>query len=131
MIEQNETMTLLAEACPSFQDTWHQHLQENGNELLYMAAGQFAHHLLALHKTNDLSSFPAVGAAIELLLVEGSPWVKEFATIGVLEAIQNVWVNNDRDPEQFRQFLGIESLQWWEGINKFWASEAKYVGPAG
>lgn len=129
MIQQDEAMPLLVEACPSFQKKWLEHVQEHGNELPYAAAGAFAEHLLALYQANDLSSFAAVAAAIERLHIHGSPWVKEFATIGVLEGIQNVWSHSPTDPESFARFLLPESRRWWEGLNRFWSGKATSVEP--
>jgi hypothetical protein len=54
------------------------------------------------------------------LHVEGSPWVREFATIGILEGIQNVWSHSAIDPDVFFPFLGSESQRWWKGLNAFW-----------
>jgi hypothetical protein len=131
MIEQHEAMAVLLEACPSFEEAWHEHVRDYGNDLLYVAAGDFAAHLLSLFQAKDASSFPAVGAAIERLHVEGSPWVREFVTIGVLEGIQNVWSNATTDPEHFRYFLGQESRKWWEGLNNFWSGKVPIVRAEG
>jgi len=129
MIDQHAVMQLLVEACPSFAEEARQHVEEHGNDLLYVAAGTFARHLLVLHEAKDASALTKVASAIERLHVEGSPWVKEFATIGLLEAVQNVWSNNGADPERFRQFLGPESKQWWGGLNEFWSGRATHVKP--
>ncbi len=129
MIEQKEVMPLLIEACPSFRDEWLEHLQEHGNELLYVAAGAFAQHLLSLYQAGNLSSFPATASVMERLHTEGSPWVKEFATIGILEGIQNVWSHSPTDPEQFATFLLPESRRWWQGLNNFWSGKAPNLAP--
>jgi hypothetical protein len=129
MIEQQEAMPLLVEACPSFKEAWLEHQQEHGDELLYVAAGAFAQHLLALYQANSLSSLVATASAIERLHIEGSPWVKEFATIGILEGIQNVWSHSPIDPERFAVFLQPESQRWWKGLNNFWSGKAPHVAP--
>lgn len=117
-------MPLLVEVCPSFRASWEGHLREYGNDVLYVAAGDLAHHLLSQHSSNDMSSFPAVAAAVEQLLVDGSLWVKEFVTIGVLESVQNVWGNNGVDPEIFASHLGPEGMQQWKALNNFWSGTA-------
>ncbi|UUX95559.1 hypothetical protein [Aquabacterium sp. J223] len=127
MIQQAEVMPLLLEACPGFAEAWVEHVRENGNDLLYVAAGSFARYLLSLHQSGQLSELSAAGAAIEQLHVSGSQWVKEFATIGLLEGIQNVWSHSNTDPECFRQFLGPESQRWWAGLNKFWSGQAPHA----
>lgn len=131
MIQQAEAMPLLIEACPSFAGHWREHFEEHGSELLYVAAGSFAQHLFVLHQAKDISCFSAVAAAIERLHIEGSPWVKEFATIGVLEGIQNSWAHGNVDPESFFQLLGPESQRWWQSLNKFWSGKVPYVGAEG
>lgn len=127
MIQQAEVMPLLLGACPTFSETWAEHVQEHGDDLLYVAAGSFANHLQSLFQSGQSSALTAVGVVIEELHVSGSPWVKEFATIGLLEGIQNVWSNNNADPESFRQFLGPESQRWWAGLNNFWSGQSPRV----
>lgn len=127
MIQQAQVMPLLLGACPTFSAAWGEHVQEHGDDLLYVAAGSFANHLLSLFQSGQSSALAAVGAVVEELHVSGSPWVREFATIGLLEGIQNVWSNNNTDPESFRQFLGPESQRWWAGLNNFWSGQSPRV----
>ncbi|APP74485.1 DUF7674 family protein [Xanthomonas vesicatoria] len=131
MIEQSQVMLHIVEACPSFRSAWEAHLLEYGNDVLYVAAGELADHLLVLHRAGDSSTFPALAAAIEQLHVNGSPWVQEFATVGILEAVQNVWGNAGADPETFAIHLGPESLRWWKGLNNFWPGRAPIVVASG
>jgi hypothetical protein len=127
MIEQQEVLQTLVEACPELNDEVQAHLAENGNELLYVAAGAIARRLLALHEQGAITSLQAAATAIERLHVSGSPWVKEFATIGLLEGIQNVWANSGADPENFAKYLLAESRRWWQGLNRFWSGQASAV----
>ncbi len=131
MIDKTQAMEILLSACPSFEESWRRHVEEYGVDLLYIAAGQFASHLLTLYQANAEESLLATGIAIERLHVEGSPWVKEFATIGVLEGVQNSWSHSSVDPSSFVQYLGPESRRWWQGLNKFWSSEAPNVRAEG
>ena len=127
MIEQHEAMPVLLAACPSFSDGWREHVEEHGGDLQYVAAGEFARHLLALYEAENVASLSAAAAAIERLHVEGSPWVREFVTIGVLEGIQNVWSHNNVDPNHFAALLGPESRRWWQGLEEFWSGKAPDV----
>lgn len=131
MIEQTEAMQVLVNACPSFQELWRAHVDENGDDLPYVAAGEFAHHLLNLYQEGNFAALVAAGAAIDRLHSEGTSAVQEFATIGVLEAIQNVWSHSATSPDAFLPYLGPSSQGWWNGLNKFWSGEAKYVGADG
>lgn len=128
MIEQKEAMSILVQACPSFAHTWQTHVREHGNDLQYAAAGEFASHLLSLYEAQDTSCFPAVAEAVERLRLEGSTWVKEFATVGILEAVQNVWWNKNADPESFGHYLGTESRRQWQNLTDAWEDAAPLGG---
>jgi len=115
-------MPLLMEACPSFR------LPAEDRELLYVMLGDFARHLLDLHRQHQTEVFPAVARVIERLHVDGDHYVREAATIGLLEGIQNFWGNNDTDPESFAPYLLPESIRWWRSLNDFWSGKSKFVG---
>ena len=131
MIDQTKIPELLLKACPSFKKAWEAHLEEYGEELIYVAMGDFARHLLALYKEKQIDEFQDIGKLIERLHVEGTPSTKEIATIGILEAIQNVWGNEETDPELLRPYLGTESNWYWQSLNDFWEGKVPYVGYKG
>jgi hypothetical protein len=131
MIEQSDSMEVLVVACPSFRDKWNQHLVEWGNDVLFIAAGEFAEHLLSLHVAKNESSFPAIADAIERLHIEGAPSVKELATVGVLEGVQNFWASRGADPEAFGRYLKQESRRRWDNLNASWDGKTPNAGVAG
>lgn len=53
---------------------------------------------------------------------EGDSYVKEAATIGLLEGIQNI-AGNRFDPKRFACWLKAESKRWWDKLNRFWNGE--------
>lgn len=119
---------LLVEACPSFQSVVDEHRKYYGEEIQYVVLGDFARHLLELHQRQQRELFPAIAQVIERLHVEGEHYVREAATIGLLEGIQNVWGNNGADPEEFVQYLLPVSAKWWRSLNDFWNGKSKSVG---
>jgi hypothetical protein len=119
MIKEAQVGPMLTEACPSFQSS---------EELLYLMLGDFARHLLELHRQDRTASFPEVARVIERLQVEGTHSVREAITIGLLEGVQNVWANEGVDPEQFAAHLLPESRRWWEELNAFWRGDRRYIG---
>lgn len=121
MIEKHEALQSLVESCPELSIEVQEHFAEYGDELPYAAAGAIATRLLALHQQGDVASLQAAAAAIEHLLVRGTPCVQEFATVGLLEGIQNVWASGGADPEKFGQYLQPESTRRWEGLNSSWS----------
>jgi len=119
MITVRQVIPMLSEACPSFRSS---------EDLLYNALGDCARHLLELYQRHETDSFPAVAQVIEQLHVEGDGEVKEAATVGLLEDIQNIWANNDVNPESFAIHLLPESRKWWDELNAFWRGERRDIG---
>jgi hypothetical protein len=119
---------LLLEACPSFQPVLDERRQHDDEEIPYVVLGDFARHLHRLYQSNQTDVFPAVAQVIERFHVEGDHDVREAATIGLLEGIQNVWANENTDPELFVPYLLPVSAQWWWSLNDFWAGKSKFVG---
>lgn len=111
---------MLLNACPSFRQTWEASLKRSDTALLYISLGEFARHLRELYLINKVDEFTAVAAVIEKFHLDGTPYVKEAASIGLLEAIQNAWRNNSLDPEEFVKYLKPESAKWWKSLNAFW-----------
>ena len=53
MLEANQVPQLLVAACPAFDGPYREHVAQEGDELLYVAAGVFAEHLLTLNKAGQ------------------------------------------------------------------------------
>lgn len=125
MIEKQQITSLLLEACPSFKKTYEAF---DDKDLNYAVAGELAHHLLDLYKNNKTEEFSKLARLIEEFHTKGDSYVKEYATIGILEDIQNVWGNNKTDPEKFAVFLLPVSLKYWKSLNNFWDGKIPNVG---
>jgi hypothetical protein len=115
-------MPLLMEACPSFNPA------VPDDDLLYIELGEFARHLLELQKLNRIEEFSRIALVVERLHTEGDQYVREAATIGLLEGIQNNWSHEGIDPEPFVQHLLPVSAKWWQSLNDFWNGKSKFVG---
>lgn len=136
MITRDRIMPILLEACPSFRPTWETELDDEDKKLIYICLGTLAHHLAKLHREQHREEFPAVAKAIESLCVEGDHFTQEAAVIGLLEGIQNVWGNQDLDPEEFQRFLLPAGAKGWADLNRFWSNLGEYYrthprGPRG
>ncbi len=125
MIDRNDMMGVLLDACPSFAEQWQsfqdewQH--EAGDLPYYLVLADFARHLIEMLERNETAGLPGVFAAIERLHVEGDHYVREAATIGLLESLQNLNLyNRATGPEKFRLYLGRETARWWDKLNRFW-----------
>jgi hypothetical protein len=122
-ITKEQVMALLLEACPSFAEKWKEHRAFYDDEdLLYVVLGEFARHLVELQHAKQTDEFPAVFNVVERLHVSGDAYVKEAATIGLLEAIQNI--AGDK-AEEFTQYLKPESAKWWQKLDAFWEGDTE------
>lgn len=121
----------LVAACPSFTLKWEEHKREYFDEedyLPYVALGEFNSHVVELYIEGATQELPSVFEEVERLHLEGDAYVKEAATVGFLEGVQNVIGNRGLNADVFLPFLGPESRKWWDQLNKFWAGEIRYVG---
>jgi len=132
MIEQEQVMPLLVAACPSFEGRLARYVADNydkGDErLLYCELGEFSRHLIDLASSGNVGELPAVFAVIERLHLEGTPYVREAATIGLLEGIQNNASHCDFDLTKLTRCLHPESNYWWRQVADFWGGKLRFVG---
>lgn len=125
MIRKEQVVPMILEVCPSFQQAFSQSETKN---LLYVVMGDLVRHLLEEYRTGRTGEFTTLCELIERLLVEGEPYVKDLAVIGLLEGIQNAWRDRGEDPENFGRYLLSESRQWWKELNDFWQGKNKLIG---
>ena len=125
-------LPLLLKACPSFTEKWEEHKREWKEEevgyLPYLALDELAQHLIRLYERNDMAEFSDIFEIVERLHTEGEHYVREAATIGLLEGIQNHLANSGKDTEVFRGYLLPVSAKWWDQLNLFFNNKIKYVG---
>ncbi len=137
MITADRVIPPLLEACPSFLDCWETevehnpiHVDESGNRRHYVDAGRFGRHLILIFRLKSFDEVQASLDVVERLHTEGDSYVRNLATMGYLESLQNNlgWAT-DLEPSSFERFLGSETKRWWVGLNRFWAGEAPTVLP--
>lgn len=125
-ITKENVQDLLFSTCPSFKVFIENDLDEEDRKLDYIVAGAFARFLLSQYQKNETKEFSAIAQFLEDLLTLGTQEVKELATIGYLEGVQNVWGNNLVDPQVFYEYLLPESKNNWNELNKFWQEVIKH-----
>ena len=114
-------------ACPSFRPVWEDFLTEWSREddkPLYLALASLARHLVELLATGQGPMLSRVFAVVERWHVEGDDYVREAATIGLLEDLQNDNLHTSTSPKQIEHFLMPESLTRWRKVEEFWANGA-------
>lgn len=123
MIERDEMMIPMLNACPSFEPMWVGFLNEwrgQGEVPVYIALGGLARHLVATLANGDIATLSAVFKVVERWLLEGSHYVREAASLRLLENLQNESLHETTRPEDFERFLMPESLKWWRNVERFW-----------
>jgi hypothetical protein len=128
VITADEVMPLLLVAVPSFDATWAEIEEENNDSeyefgrLHYLDAAAFARHLVARLETGETDEVRKGLAVVERFHVEGNDYVRELATIGYLEDLQNYAARSRTvTPADFVPLLGSESTRWWRGLDAFWS----------
>jgi hypothetical protein len=135
VIRREDVLNGLFDACPSFKSSpWCSEYQaEFASEpepLDYILASAFIRHLVDLHVAGREEEFLAVFRFFETLHLNGDDYVKELATIGFLEDLQNSNLHHSgSSPDDFLTFLGPHSRWWWEELHLSWTGQLD--GPVG
>lgn len=130
MIHRKQMMQMLVAACPSFASRFaaglaNDNLDGNGEILEYLALSDLSRHLLTLIAAQRFDELPSTFEMVERLHVEGDQYVREAATVGLLEALQNHSEHRKLEKSQITKWLGPESRKWWDRREDFWAGDAR------
>jgi hypothetical protein len=129
-IEMPAMVPLLVEASPSFAETWRQFQVEWACEHtlpFHLALADFVRHMSHLLASGDEATLHRIFSVIERFHVEGASKVREAATVGLLEDLQNANLHDaGTSPEQFERFLLPVSARYWRKVEAFWA-EGKLI----
>lgn len=113
----------LLAADPSFRSRWTEFAttwQYERNPLLYIVLGSLAEHLLERLAAQEIEGFDAIFVVVERWFTDGDAYVREAASIGLLETLQNLSGGCGGRPLTVEPWLGHESKRWWERLNQFW-----------
>jgi hypothetical protein len=116
-------MNPMLEACPAFRPVWDEFLKEwnsEGEPPVYLALSELARHLIAALASRDLDTLRRTFAVIERWHLEGDKYVREAATVGLLEDLQNTNLHVSTTPAEFEPFLLPTSLKFWRKVERFW-----------
>lgn len=127
MIQRSQMFEPMLKACPSFQNGWTEFLadwkDEPGELPMYLALGDLARHLAALRISGQTDEFPAVFEVVERWHLEGDAYVREAATIGMLEGLQFAASHTELDETEFEPWLLPNSKKWWDKLTRFWGRD--------
>jgi hypothetical protein len=114
----------LLQADPSLREKWEifqEQYRSDGELPLYLALSELARHLIHDLETGNTHRFDAVFDVVERWHIHGDPNVKEAATVGLLEDLQNGHLLCKTSSEDFLPWLRPETLGWWTKVHEFWA----------
>lgn len=123
MVDRVAMMESFIVACPGFAPTFDTFLTEWAEEPelpYYLALGDFSRYLIKLLENDQRNELSAAFKMIEQLHVDGDRYVREAATIGILENLQNTNLHGPTKPDQCLEFLGPVSLKYWCKVTNFW-----------
>lgn len=88
----------------------------------FHALVELSDHVITSYRRGELKEIPRIFNLIERLLKDGEDSVKEAATMGFLEGVQNRCSHTETGiaPEVFVPYLGHESKRDWDALNDFW-----------
>ncbi|WP_337100106.1 DUF7674 family protein [Paenibacillus sp. YIM B09110] len=132
MIQKEQVMDMILNSCPSYKNRYSNYLKENyklGEErLLYVEIFDFIHHLVERYQKKNLEEFDKLFDCIEELHLYGDDYVKEWATVGFLEDLQNKLLQENIELNEFEIYLRSESRIWWNNLIDLWNGKTKYLG---
>jgi len=117
--------TPILEVCPSFRATWDEFVDEWKDDPdglpQYLALSNLARHVIGMLERNEIDGMKAIFGVVETWHLDGDPYVKEAATVGFLEDIQNTGLHKgSTTPNDFLEFLLPETKYWWSKVEEFW-----------
>ena len=110
-------------ADPSFLAAWNEFQHEYGDEpepLYYLALSALSRHLIGQLENGETSGFNAIFDIVEEWHLWGDRYVREAATIGLLESLQNTNLHRTTTPDRFLPWLRPESRRYWDKVEAFW-----------
>ncbi|MDH4048468.1 MAG: hypothetical protein OEV63_10080 [Gammaproteobacteria bacterium] len=122
MINGDDMLLPILKASPSFRPTWDEFLAEWKDETshpVYLVLSDLARHIAELKRNSREAELRAIFEIVEMWHVDGDSYVKEAATIGLLEDLQNSNLVGDLS-KSFVDYLGPESKGWWCKVERFW-----------
>ena len=126
MISREDMFDVLLKADPTFQPVWDAFVDKWRDQIeppLYLALGDLARHVIGKLEDDRIDDLQRIFAAVERWLDDGDELVREAATIGLLEDLQNPNLHKTTSPDRLKQWLGPLSAMQWSEVERFWSGQ--------
>lgn len=125
MIERSQMFEPMLEAHPEFSELWDEFIKEWLSEPeglpYYTLISDVVRECSKILATGQKHRIRKVLSVVERWLLEGDKYVREAATVGFLEDLQNGNLHEGTTPEDFVEFLGPECSFWWKKVERFFS----------
>lgn len=120
-IEAEEMLEHLLKVCPSAKDRWSAHLEWWGTKKIgyYNDMAVFALHVVESYQTDQMDELPQFFESVEQFITNGDDKVRDLATIGLLEDIQDIASERLGRYDMFEQWLGPISQRAWKELEQY------------
>jgi hypothetical protein len=121
MVEAKDVMPSLLSTFPEFNREWQDYLNSDmyGPDEPYNDIAQLATFLVDRIEIRETDGFDRLFRAVEELLQEATPSVRELITVGLLEGIQNVSLSRSVSLESWESWLGPLTSEAWRNVIEF------------
>jgi hypothetical protein len=119
IVTQVDIIPLLRDAAPQW--------KPDSDDPVFVQLGSLGRYIVECVASGQTNSLQPVFDAVERLHIEGDAYTREAATIGILEAIQNIACHANIPHDAFEPFLRPESQRWWDKLNDFWEGQSSTV----
>ena len=129
MISKETMMLPILQVAEGFKPIWNEFLDEWSNEdefPVYLALSDLARYVSTLVEKSDGEELRDIFSVVERWHLEGDKFVKETATVGLLEDLQNTNVVGVGVPQKIEPFLLPQTKLWWQKVSLFW-SEGRVI----
>ena len=126
MISKETMMLPILQVAEGFKPIWNEFLDEwsDENEVpVYLALSDLARYVSTLVEKSDGEELRDIFSVVERWHLEGDKFVKEAATVGLLEDLQNTNVVGVGVPQKIEPFLLPQTKLWWQKVSLFWSED--------
>lgn len=120
MIKSTEMISKLIDAEPPFKAKISNHREKWGKEVLSVQFMEFAYYIVQKISVQDIESLANTFSTIETFFTDGDESTQRLASIGLMEAIQDVSMSGNIPDSVLTKLMGTETLKSWNLLRDTW-----------
>ena len=124
MYTKDNMIPALLVVSPSFTPIWNKFINDWKDDAeglpLYLIFGDLACYIENKITLQNHKELERIFSIVEQWHIKGDSYVKEAATVGLLETLQNTNVVKKESPKIIEKYLLPKSLEQWKKVYEFW-----------